>query len=68
MRAHHVLAVAAVIIGIVGVKLVFSPPPKAEAKIPAGMNVLLLQANYPNMSNMLVQKIHDMTLIFADGD
>jgi regulatory helix-turn-helix LysR family protein len=68
MRVHHALAVAAVIIGIVGVKLLFSPPIKAEAEIPPGMNVLQLQANHPNMKNMPVQDIHDMTFVFADGD
>jgi hypothetical protein len=67
MRAHHVLAVAAMVAVGVGAKLVLSQPMKAEADIPpvASMNVLQMQIDHRNMA---VQKIHDMTFVFAVGD
>ena len=68
MRAHHALAVVAVLIVATGLKFVFYPPIKADAEVPPGMNVLQIQTDHPNMSNMPVQKIHDMTFVFADGD
>jgi hypothetical protein len=64
MRVHHILAVAAVVLMAVGVKLVFFPPIKAEADI-ASMNVLKMQTDHRNMP---AQKIHDMAFVFADGD
>jgi hypothetical protein len=67
MRVHHILAVAAVVLMAVGVKLVFFPPIKAEADIAriASMNVLKMQTDHRNMP---AQKIHDMAFVFADGD
>jgi hypothetical protein len=51
----------------VGAKLVLSQPMKAEADITpiAGMNVLQMQIDQRNMA---VQKINDMTFVFAAGD
>jgi regulatory helix-turn-helix LysR family protein len=68
MRTHHVFGIAAVLLILLAVKLFLSPPIKAEAEIPPGMNVLQIQANYPNVKNMPAQQMHDMTLVFADGD
>jgi len=62
---HHALAVAAVVIIAVGVKLPFSPPIKAEADITPAvtMNVLQMQSRHPNLP---IQKMSDMTFVFAD--
>ena len=72
MRAHHVIAVIAVLVIGVGVKQFFFPATQAEADIQAAgsarMNVLQMQTDYPNIKNLPVQKMHDMTFVFADGD
>ena len=68
MRAHHALAVVAVLIVATSLKFVFYPPIKADAEVPPGVNVLQIQTDHPNMSNMPVPKIHDMRFVFADGD
>ena len=68
MRAHHVLAVVAVLIVATSLKFVFYPPIKADAEVSPGVNVLQIHTDHPNMSNMPVPKIHDMRFVFADGD
>lgn len=67
MRGHHILAVASVVLTAVGLKLVMSAPMKVEADVTpiAGMNVLQMQTNRRSLP---VQKIRDMTFVFADGD
>jgi hypothetical protein len=67
MRVHHVLAVAAAVVIAVAAKLVFSSPTKADADVnpKARLNVLQMQTDERHMA---VQKIHDMTFVFADGD
>lgn len=66
MRVHHIIAVAAVVALGVGVKLVFFPPMKAEADIKnlPTMNILQMQTGRRNLP---LQKIEDMTFVFADG-
>jgi heme/copper-type cytochrome/quinol oxidase subunit 4 len=66
MRVLHILAVASVVLTAVGLKLVMSPPMKAEADVTpiVGMNVLQIQTNRPNLP---VQKIRDMTFILTGG-
>jgi Bacterial regulatory helix-turn-helix protein, lysR family len=65
MRAHHVVAVAAVLIIGLGVKLFLFPPKKADADIGPinGMNVLQMQSDV-DMQNVSVQKMHDRTFVF----
>lgn len=67
MRVSHILAVAAVLVFAVGLKLAFSPPMKAAADITLvpRMNVMQMQANHRDLA---VQKMQDMTFVFADGD
>jgi hypothetical protein len=69
MRAHHVIAVVAVILVGVGVKLIFFTAPTAEADTlsikSVGVDVSQL---HQKVKNLPVQKIHDMTFVFADGD
>jgi len=70
MRAHHVIiaAVAVTLIGF-GVKLIFFTDPAAEAKVLSlesmSMNISEL---HRNTKNLPVQKIHDMTFVFWDGE
>jgi hypothetical protein len=72
MRAHHgiIAAVAVVLVGF-GVKLIFFSEPTAEAKLlsvkSVSMDISEIHRN-TNTKNLPVQKIHDMTFVFADGD
>jgi hypothetical protein len=77
MRAHHSLAVLAVLIVVlavfivvIGVKQLFFPPIKAEADLtPAPqMTVLQMHAQYAKIDNLPAQAIHDRTFVFVDGD
>ena len=67
MRVSHILAVAAVLVFAVGLKLAFSPPMKAAADITLvpRMNVMQMQANH---RDLVIQKMQDMAFVFADGD
>jgi len=69
MRAHHVIAVVAVILVGVGVKLIFFTAPTAEADSlsikSVGVDVSQL---HQNVKNLPVQKFHDMSLVFPDGE
>lgn len=72
MRAHHALAVVAVMLIGFGMKLFFFSAPAAEADTQAvshaSMNVLQMHIDHPNLKKMPVQKMHDMTFIFSDSD
>jgi len=69
MRAHHVIAVVAVLVIGIGAKQFFFPPGKAEADIPVvSMNVLQMHADHPNRNNHPVQKMHDMSFVFSEAD
>jgi hypothetical protein len=72
MRAHHLIAVVAVILVGMGVKLPFFAAPSAEAD---SRSIESLSADIPhmhhNIKNIQVQKFHDMSLVFPvfpDGD
>ena len=72
MRAHHVIAVVAVLIIGLGAKQYFFPPMQAEADIhavpSASMNVLQMHIDHPNRNNLPTQKMHDMTFVYSDSD
>jgi hypothetical protein len=72
MRAHHAIAVVAVILISFGVKMFFFSAPTAEADIHAGpsasMNVLQMQIDHLNRNNLPVQKMHDMSFVFSQAD
>jgi hypothetical protein len=69
MHARHVTAVVAVILVGVGVKLIFFTARTAEADSlsikSVGVDISQL---HQNVKNLLVQKFHDMSLVFSDGD
>jgi hypothetical protein len=69
MRAHHVIAVVAVVLVVVGMKLIFFTTPTAEADPLSiqrvGMDVSQLHRNVKNLS---VQKFHDMSFVFPGDD
>jgi hypothetical protein len=72
MRAHHAIAVVAVMLIGFGVKLFFFPAPAAEADAPAvlsaGMDILQMHINHPNIKNLKEHELHDMTFVFSSGD
>ena len=72
MRAHHALAVVAVMLIGFGMKLLFFSAPAAEADTQAvshdSINVIQMHIDHPNKNNMPTQKMHDMTFIFSDND
>ena len=68
MRAHHVIAVVAVLVVGFGAKQFFFPPMKAEADVNPSISMNILQMHQDkNMQNLPVQKMHDMTFVF-DSD
>ena len=65
MRSHPLIAIATVVILVgFGVKLAFFSAPKAAATWAAGS----VGVSVAQTSNLPVQKIHDMTFVFSDGD
>jgi hypothetical protein len=63
LRAHHVIAVAAILLISFGAKMFFLSAPTAEAEMPpsASMNILQMQIDHPN--NLPAQQMHDMTFV-----
>ncbi|HEY5504447.1 MAG TPA: hypothetical protein VIK28_04750 [Sedimentisphaerales bacterium] len=69
IRTHHVLAVVAVLIIGLGAKQYFFPPITAEANLRAVPAINILQMHRDiNMQNLSVQKVHDKTFIFVEGE
>jgi len=65
MRSHSLIAIAAVILVGFGVKLAFFSAPNAAADLNSARNV---DVSVAQTKNLPVQKIHDMTFVFSDGD
>ena len=71
MRVRYVVAIAAILVIGLGARVVTSSVSGAHAYLEArtndSMNVLQMHRDYPNMKNVPLQKVHDMTFIFP-GD
>ncbi|MEK9281602.1 MULTISPECIES: hypothetical protein [unclassified Bradyrhizobium] len=67
MRSHPVIAIATVILVGFGVKLAFFSAPKAAAVLGSTGSVSVDVSEAPT-KNLPVQRIHDMTFVFSDGD
>ena len=69
MRAHHVIAVVAVLVIGLGAKQFLFPPKQANAVVfpAASMNVLEMHSDI-NMKHFPVQKMNDKTFIFTDEE
>jgi hypothetical protein len=74
VRAHPVIAVAAILVISFGLKMFFLSAPTAEADslvvpssrlgVPStGMNVLQMQIDHPNKNSLPPQQIDDMTFV-----
>jgi hypothetical protein len=72
MRAHHVIAVVAVLVIGLGAKQFVFPPQQADADInavpSASVNVHQMLIDHPNRNNFPAQKMHDMTFVFSAPD
>ena len=69
MRTHHVIAVVAVILVGVAVKLIFFAAPTAGADPLATENMGLdVSRMHQNVKNLPVQELHDMSVVFSDRD
>jgi hypothetical protein len=66
MRAYHAIAVVAVIVVGFGLKLIFFPAPIAEANV-GSVKSVSMDISEMQIKNLPVQKLHDMTFVFA-GD
>jgi hypothetical protein len=69
MRAHHVIAVVAVLIIGLGAKSYLFPPKQAEADVfpTATTNILQMHRDI-NMENLPVQKMNDKTFVFTEEE
>lgn len=67
LRAHHVIAVVAILLVSFGVKMFFLSAPTAEAVIRplpgASMNISQMHIDHPNRNNLPAQQMHDMTFV-----
>ena len=72
MRAHHVIAVVAVLVIGLGAKQFVFPPQQADADInavpSASVNIHQMLIDHPNRNNFPAQKMHDMTFVFSAPD
>jgi hypothetical protein len=66
---HHFVAIAAIVVFVVAVRTV-APSTMADAYAvqSPSVNVLQMQEGYLNLQNLPVQKIHDMTFVFAAAE
>ncbi len=69
MRTHHVITIVAVLLAGFGVKLIFFSAPPAEADSLSAKSVSMdVSQMQQNIKNFSVQKVHDMSLVFSDGN
>ena len=69
MRTRHVVTLFAVILVGFGVKLIFFSAPAAEADLlSVKIGSMDVSQMHQNIKKLPVEKIHDMTFVFSDGD
>lgn len=67
MRSYYIIAIAAVLAIGFGVKLNFSAP-IADANMDAVKSLSIDASNMQTNAKLPIEKIHDMTFVFAAGD
>jgi hypothetical protein len=68
MRAHHAIAIAAVILVGFGLKLIFFSAPIAEADVGSVKSVSMdIFQIHQNNKNLPVENFSDLTFVFSDG-
>jgi ABC-type polysaccharide transport system permease subunit len=69
MRAHHAIAIVAAILVGFGLKLIFFSAPIAEADVGSFKSASMdISEMHQHIKNLQVEKLHDMTFVFFDGD
>lgn len=68
MRAHHAIAIVAMVLIGFGLKLTFFSTPPAEADVSVESVHMDVSQMHQNIKNLQAQKMHDMTFVFSDGD
>ena len=69
MRAHHAITIVAAILVGFGLKLIFFSAPIAEADVGSVKSVSMdISEMHQSIKNLPVEKLHDMTFVFSDGD
>jgi hypothetical protein len=70
MRAHHVVAILAVLIVGWGTKQFLFSAPQAQANLSASESASPIQMHvgYPNMDRLPVQKLNDRSFVFPESD
>jgi len=70
MRAHHVIAVVAVLVIGLGAKQFLFPPKQADADTvqSASLNVFQMQIDHPNKKDLPAQTMRDMSVVFSESD
>jgi hypothetical protein len=69
MRAHHAIAVVAIILIGLGLKLTLfsAPPADADTRAVESLHIDVSQLQQ-NIKNLPEQKMHDMTFVFSEVD
>jgi len=66
---NQIVAIFGVILVAFALKLIFFPPPIALAEVGSVKRTSMdISAMHQNVKNLPVEKIHDMTFVFSDGD
>jgi hypothetical protein len=65
MRAHHAIAIVAIVLIGFGLKLTLFSAPPAEAYAGVRIDTFQLQQNIKTLPE---QKMNDMTFVFSEGD
>ena len=68
MRAHHAIAIVAILVIGFGLKLTFFSSPPAEAARPVESVRMDISQMHQNIKNLPEQRMHDMTFVFSEGD
>jgi hypothetical protein len=68
MRARPIIAIAAALLAVVGLKLTFLAAPTAEADTVSIKSASLDVSRMHEGKNLPVQKDHDMSVVFSDAD
>ena len=67
MRAHHAIAIVAVVLIGFGLKQTLFSAPPAEA-VPVEVVRMDISKMHQNIRNLPEQRMHDMTFVFSEGD
>ena len=70
MRAHHAIAIVAVILVGFGLKLIFFSAPIAEADVVGSIRSVRIEISelHQNSGNLPLETFHDMSFVFSEGD